>query len=167
MAWIDAARNQSIPLPVREIRSPRGANKSAGWNQPRSRAPASVNFVADLVPAGVLEFSGHPFSAKGNERGKFPGFALLLLQHQPQSLLGQRAESCFFLPGDPLRAFEQIVGNFDGGLHNMAAHILMEGHPYQAMFPIRSRLFKNLLSAGHSSKRSIHLPEGFVWAVDG
>ena len=30
-----------------------------------------------------------------------------------------------------------IIGDFDGRLHNMATHIRVVGHPYQAVFPSR------------------------------
>src|SRR5439155_2541965 len=45
--------NQSIPLPVREIRCPRGANKSAGWN------PASKTCSFESTP--------HPDSLPGRD----------------------------------------------------------------------------------------------------
>jgi hypothetical protein len=39
------------------------------------------------------------------------------------------------LARDALDAFKKVVGNFDGCFHNMAAHIRMDGRPYQAAFP--------------------------------
>jgi len=44
-------------------------------------------------------------------------------------------EKWFFLSGHALRAFKKVVSDFNGRFHNMATHIRMDGHPYQAVFP--------------------------------
>jgi len=49
----------------------------------------------------------------------------------PQALFGQRPESCLFFPRGPLGAHEQVIGDFNRGLHDMATHICTDGRPYQ------------------------------------
>src|SRR5712671_3987534 len=129
-----AAGNQSTPLPPHGICCPRGVNKSAGWNQPQSRAVSPVNFVTDFVPGGVLELVGQSLATESYQGRKFSGFALFFFQHDPQALLGQRAEGCLFLACNALGALEKIISDFNGCLHNMATHIRMDGCPYQEVF---------------------------------
>src|SRR5476649_1297242 len=134
---IDGAGNQPVPLTPRGTRCLRGANKPKCWCQPQSRAVSLVNFIADLFPRSVLEFIRQSFAAKSDERRKFFGFAFLLFQNQTKAVFGEGAKSGFFFPSHALRAFKKIVGDFNGRLHNMAAHIRMDGCPYQELFPNR------------------------------
>src|ERR1035437_1867069 len=113
----------------------RGANRSADWNQLLSRAVSPVYFVAQLLPGRILKFFGQTATANSDEWGKLSGFGLLLLlQHEPQSLLSECTEGGFFLSGEALHPLEKVIRDFNGGLHNMATHTCMAGHPYQEPF---------------------------------
>ena len=134
-ARIGAATNQPTLWPPRGICCPRGANKSADWNQLQSRAVSPIDFVADFFPRSILEFIGQSFAAKGDERWKFFWFAFLLFQNQAKPMFGQGTKGGFFLARQTLRALEKVIGDFDGCFHNMATHIRIGGRPYQAVFP--------------------------------
>src|SRR5262245_37047196 len=56
-------------------------------------------------------------------------------------MLGEGAESGLFSANHFLSALEEIVGNFNGCLHNMATHIRIAGDPYQVVFPSRALIF--------------------------
>src|ERR1035441_4003428 len=131
-----------VPPQWCEILNPRGRRKPAGWYPAQSCAVALVNFVADFFPRSVLEFIRQPAALEGD---KFPfpfgGLGLLFLEHNPQSLLRQRAKGRFLLSRDALDAFKKVVGDFYGRLHNMATHIRTDGHPYQAPFPNSESIF--------------------------
>ena len=133
--------NQSSPWFRRETGFPGGASKPADWCRARSCPSPPINLVANLIPVPVFEFLGQPAPAIGYERRQFPGFALpLLREHQAQAFLSQRAESRFFFLRGALRALKQIIRDLNGGLHNMATHIRMDGQPSQAVFDLAGRL---------------------------
>jgi hypothetical protein len=55
--------------------------------------------------------------------------AVLAGDDQAQSRLGQGSEGRFLLSGEPLHSQEEIVGDFDGRLHDTAALIGRYGSP--------------------------------------
>src|ERR1017187_1738988 len=134
--------NQAAPLRPHDAGFPGGGNRPAGSYQARSCSPSPIDFIPNLVPVPILEFVGQSAPAISDQRWKFFYFALLLfLQHQSQALLGNGAESGLFFSGDSLRALEQVIGDFNRCLHNMATHIRTAGRPYQAPFPSRELIF--------------------------
>ena len=84
--------------------------------------------ITDIVPVGGASETDLLMTAVAVERlhreRRGPlARAGALAQHQPQAFLDQRFQRRVLAPRHRLAAFEQIVGQFDGGLQM--------GHPYQ------------------------------------
>src|SRR5258708_27241256 len=52
----------------------------------------------------------------------------------PEASFCQCTEGSLLFSGEALHPFEEVVGNFDGGLHYMPSHIATTGCPYQQTF---------------------------------
>ena len=87
----------------------------------------SVDFVPDPLPRRIRELLRQTFSPYGYQRRELVGpIRLMLLESQPQALLGQRPERGLVISRHPLRPLEEVVRNFDCRLHGMATHIKLE-----------------------------------------
>src|SRR5262249_5778780 len=53
-----------IAMPLHETTSPRGGRKPKCWYRPRSRAPISIDDIANLIPARASEFGLMPLALK-------------------------------------------------------------------------------------------------------
>jgi len=69
------------------------------------------------------------------------------LSTQAQALLRQRAKSRLSLSGSLLGTLEEVIGDFNRCLHNMASHTCTTGRPYQRVFPYWKRIFLRLASS--------------------
>src|SRR5436309_11151238 len=133
---------RSIPWRVDETGCPSDGNRRADWCPPRSCAAPLVNLIADSIPVPILELVRWPAAPKCDQRWKFLGsIEVFSREDQTQSGLRQRAEGSLLLSGEALGPLKKVVGDFNGRLHNMATHIRMDGHPYQAAFPNRKFSF--------------------------
>src|SRR5437868_3077400 len=107
---------ESLRARRHDLSFPGGARKRADWCRPQSLA-AFVNQIADLLPVPIPKLWIE--AAAANWRFPFPclGPRLFLSQYQPQTLFGEGAKGGLFLARDLLRAFEELIRNFNRCLH--------------------------------------------------
>src|SRR4051794_1610661 len=129
-AQVDGVRNRLSQRPLHGMGCLLCGHRPEDWNQPRSCAARLVNLVTNLLPGSRFEFVRQS-AWNSDQRRKLFCSALLLIQDQPQSLLGQGTESGLLASRNSLGPLEQVICNFNSCLHDMATHIYMERCPSQ------------------------------------